>query len=108
MSLWYYAHRFRNGGTLGVEDGQANLRRAIERYRRMLRAQPSGRILSAPWIDLALADVGEPDAWKVIVPFIGICQGIVLDMDGETGHSAGMRRERELARTMGIKVEEVA
>jgi hypothetical protein len=111
MSLYYYAHRFRNGGALSVAEGSSNLMKAMARYEGMVEkwaAQHPDRVLSAPWIDLVLAGVSEWEAWSAIVPFVAICQGIVLDMDGETGYSAGMWRESELAKTLGKKVEEVA
>jgi hypothetical protein len=91
--IYYYSHRF--GGN------RSELLRAD--LRRVALFQTSVSTF-APWIPLASAGVAESLVWPVIEASIRACDGIVIDLDGGE-ESPGMKRERELAESLGKTVE---
>lgn len=105
MKLWYYAHRFRDAS---AEKRRNNLLDAFVRFHASESHFASrGRILWAPWLQIADAGVPEEEAWLVIDKCVRISSGIVLDLDGADEPSPGMIRERDIMLAVGGKVEVV-
>jgi hypothetical protein len=76
--LYYFSHRLTDDNP-AVQ--AANLRRASERLdclRPSYRAR--GIHLWAPWIDIAVAGVGEFEAWRLINHALMLSDGIVADL----------------------------
>lgn len=104
--LWWYSARLSHPDPLTKGE---NLRRARIRFARLQSLwdiKHPERVLWAPWLALAEADVPESQAWMVIEASIPICAGLVADLDG-LPMSSGMAREGGLAKASGIPVEAI-
>jgi hypothetical protein len=97
---WYYSHRL-------TDSDPATRRWNLSEARRKLAYLQHRSIddIWAPWLDLAESSVDEANVWHFIEAAIACCDGILIDLRDGGEESDGMKRERELAEILGLKVE---